>query len=192
MVILKCNCKEIDINVRHSVSLTENDRHKMAVLRHLLRRLNASRAENIANHDLVGAEIVTGYIVVALARYDAVATVDVAHPVQYIGERFHFNHASIQVGMIAATYRFKDMTQLRLLKEGLQIPDYMRIPADRSVYGGEELLLIVLERCALGSRLLDLQNKYHRNHASLGKAIKYFCEWMQAHWGYLLHDHLEF
>ena len=85
--------------------------------------------KNIANHDLVGDEIVTGNIVVALARYDAVATVDVAHPVQHIEERFHFNHASIQVGMIAATYRIKDLTQLRLLKGGLQIPDYMRIPA---------------------------------------------------------------
>ena len=44
----------------------------------------------------------------------------------------------------------------------------------------------------MGSRLLDLQNKYHRNHASIGKAIKCFCKWMQVHWGYLLHDHLEF
>ena len=50
----------------------------------------------------------------------------------------------------------------------------------------------LLEPCALGSRLFDLQNKYHRNHASIGIAIKYFCDWMQVHWGYLLHDHLEF
>lgn len=50
--------------------------------------LNASHAEHIANHDVIGAEIVTGYIVVTLARYDAVATVDVAHPIRYVGDRY--------------------------------------------------------------------------------------------------------
>ena len=52
--------------------------------------------------------------------------------------------------------------------------------------------IIVLERCALGTRLIDLQNKYHRNHASIGKAITLFNEWMIEHWSCLIHDHLEF
>ena len=140
MVIIKRRCKDTDINVCHSTSLTGNDRHKKAVLRNLLRNINASYAEHIANYDVIGAEIVTGYIVVTLARYDVVATVDAAHPIRYFGDRYRFIHACNEVGMIAATYWFKDLRQLRLLKGGLQIPDKMQIPADRSVYGGEELL----------------------------------------------------
>ena len=65
-------------------------------------------------------------------------------------------------------------------------------PADRCSYHREELILTVLERCALGARLLDFQNKYHRNQAAIDKAISFFCTWMQEHWGYLLHDHLNF
>ena len=35
---------------------------------------------------------------------------------------------------------------------------------------------------------IDLQNKCHRNHAVIGKAINFFCLWMQEYWGYLLHS----
>jgi hypothetical protein len=91
-----------------------------------------------------------------------------------------------------STYRFKSRQQLQQLKDGLQIPEWLVNPADRCRYNGEEVLLIVLERCALGTRLFDLQMKYHRNHASIGKAITFFCSWLQQRWGYLIHDHLEF
>jgi hypothetical protein len=41
---------------------------------------------------------------------------------------------------------------------------------------GEEVLLLVLERCALGTRLVDMQMKYRRNHAALGRAIHIFAD----------------
>jgi hypothetical protein len=125
-------------------------------------------------------------------RLDAILFVEVALPIGYGGDRYRFNSPLLQPGMIAATYRFKNLDQLQQLLDGLQIPEYLVNPEDRCRYHREELILIVLERCALGTKLLDLQNKYHRNHGSISKAISFFCSWIQEHWGYLLHDHLAF
>ena len=190
MVILKRNCKDVDINVRHSVSLTGNDRHKMRFLREILTNLLALHQEFVANEDHVSERMVLRYARVIFAGYDSVSTVEIDHPINYLGDRLRFD--ALHIGMIATTYRFKSISQLRELKECLQIPDRIVNPRDRSVYDGEELLLLVLERCALGTRLIDLQNKYHRNHSAIGKAINFFCTWLQEHWGYLIHDHLDF
>ena len=187
MVILKRNCKDVDINVRHSVSLTGNDRQKMRYLKGMLTNLLALHQGFVANNDHESGGMVLRYAQIIFAGYDSVSTVEIDHPINYLGDRLRFD--VLEIGMIAATYRFKSISQLRELKDGLQIPDRMVNPHDRSVYDGEELLLLVLERCALGSRLIDLQNKYHRNHSAIGKGINFFCSWLQQHWGYLIHDH---
>ena len=192
MVIQKRHCKDVDINIRHSISLNGNDRQKMRVLRNLLHQLQILRLECVANNDVMGAGIIQNCLVITLQRYDAVSTVEEVHSLVYRGERYRFCYDDIQPDMIAATYRFKNIIQLQRLKADLQIPDWFVNGADRCRYNGEELLQIVLERSALGKRLVDLQNKYHRHHASIGKAINFFCAWMQQHWGYLLHDNLEF
>ena len=119
-------------------------------------RATILRLEHIENDDQIGAGIVRRYIIAALQRYDAIATVAEAHPIIYHGERYRFDSPDLQQGMIAATYRFKNMIQLQRLKDGLQIPEWLVNPADRC-RNGEEVLLIVLERCALGTRLVDLQ-----------------------------------
>ena len=190
MVILKRNCKDVDINVRHSVSLTGNDRYKMRFLKEILTNLLALHEEFVANNDLMSDRMVLRYAQIIFAGYDSISTVEIDHPINYVGDRLRFD--VLDIGMIATTYRFKNISQLRELKDCLQIPDRMVNPHDRSAYDGEELLLLVLERCALGTRLVDLQNKYHRNHSAIGKAINYFCSWLQQHWGYLIHDHLDF
>lgn len=59
-------------------------------------------------------------------------------------------------------------------------------------FGGEELLLLVLERCALGLRYLDLQQKYHIHHSTICRGVNYFAKWFNENWGYLLRDNLDF
>jgi hypothetical protein len=192
MVIVKRSCKDVDINVRHSISLTGNDRHKMRVIRSVLHQLYILQLEYVDNNDMIGVGIVRNFILAALVRYDAVASIAAAHPITYHGNCYLFNNPNIQTGMLAATYKFKNIDQMEQLRAGLQIPEWLVNGKNCCRYNGQELLLIVLERCALGTRLGDLQIKYDRNHALIGKAITFFCTWMQEHWGYLLHDHLAF
>jgi hypothetical protein len=56
----------------------------------------------------------------------------------------------------------------------------------------EEVLLSALERYELGTRLVDMQMKYRRNQAALGKAIHFFYRWLQERWGNLIYDNLAF
>lgn len=42
----------------------------------------------------------------------------------------------------------------------------------------EELLLMALERCPSGTRLIDLQQKYHIHNSVIGKAIYVLASWM--------------
>ena len=171
IVIPKRNCKDVDINVRHSVSLTGNDRHRMRFLKGILTNLLALHEEFVANDDHMSARTVLRYARIIFAGYNSISTVEIDHPINYEGDGLRFN--VLAIGMIAPTYRFKSVSQLRELKDDLRIPDRMVNPLDRSVYDGEELLLLVLECCALGTRLIDLQNKYHRNHSAIGKAINF-------------------
>ena len=112
--------------------------------------------------------------------------------VRYNGERLRIDSESIQDAMIGVTYRFKNRQQLRELHTCLQIPEWFRLPDGGHKIHGEELLLIALERCANGIRLIDLQQKYHIYHAVIGKALHVFASWMQDNWGYLIHDNTEF
>jgi hypothetical protein len=54
------------------------------------------------------------------------------------------------------------------------------------------LLLIALERCTLGARYLDLQQKYEVHHSNICQGVNHFAGWMQNNWGYLLRDHMKF
>jgi hypothetical protein len=107
MVLEKRNSKELDINVRHSVSLSGNDKHRIRVLRSLILRLNRFRNEFIAENDVISAGFVGQYIAAAMDRLDAILFVEVALPIGYGGDRYRFNSPLLQPGMIAATYRFK-------------------------------------------------------------------------------------
>ena len=139
--------------------MSGNDRHKMRFLKGILTNLLALHEEFVANDDHMSARMVLRYTRIIFAGYDSISTVEIDHPINYVRDRLRFD--VLAIGMIATTYRFMSVSQLRELKDGLQIPDRMVNPLDRSVYDGEELLLLVLECCALGTRLIDLQNKYH-------------------------------
>ena len=112
--------------------------------------------------------------------------------VRYHGERLRIDSESIQEAMIGVTYRFKNREQLHELYTCLEIPEWFRVPDGGHKIHGEELLLIALERCANGTRLIDLQQKYHIHHAVISKALHVFASWMQNNWGYLIHDNTEF
>jgi hypothetical protein len=51
---------------------------------------------------------------------------------------------------------------------------------------------MTLERCALGTRLIDMQQKHHVYHSIIGRATHMFAKWMQDNWGYLIHDNIDF
>ena len=112
--------------------------------------------------------------------------------VRYHGERLRIDSESIQEAMIGVTYRFKNREQLHELYTCLEIPEWFRVPDGGHKIHGEELLLIALERCANGTRLIDLQQKFHIHHAVIGKALHEIASWMQNNWGYLIHDNTEF
>jgi hypothetical protein len=73
-----------------------------------------------------------------------------------------------------------------------QIPEWFRLPDGGHKIHGEEPVLIALEKCANGTCLIDLQQKYHIYQAVIGKALHVFASWMQDNWGYLIHDNTEF
>ena len=53
-------------------------------------------------------------------------------------------------------------------------------------------MLLAIERCALGSRYLDLQTRYHVQHSVIRRGINFFAHWLKENWGYLLRDYMLF
>ena len=189
MVVYKTSSKNLDINCRHSAALTGIDRHRKRVLMALFLRM----------HDVLNGEIDENRAAIAIrfmrrisGEFMAVATIPRRIYIGYVGERLSIDSNLIEEGKIAADYRFKSRNQLHRLLTGFRIPAYFVIPDFDYRFAGEELLLIALERCALGSRYLDLQEKYKIHHSTICRGVIYFARWMNENWGYLLRDHFEF
>jgi hypothetical protein len=153
-VKVKRDTKSLDINIHHTLALNGRDRHKILVIREVLHQLYVQYTTHIGNNNLVAAAVTRIFIAAAMTRYRNVSTVEITHPICYGGDRYRFNSPLLQPGMIAATYRFKNVAQLRQLRECLQLPEWFINPHDRCRFNCEELLLIVLEPCALGTRLI--------------------------------------
>ena len=186
MVALKRAAKELDINRRHSGALTGIDRH---VRKLLMAVLNGLR---IQYEELQGNPMMASHIwrmaKIFIRQLLSVISIPNYVVITYAGERLRIDSESIQDAMIPVTYRFKNRQQLRDLFTHLQIPQWFRLPFGGHKLHGEEILLMTLERCALGTQLIDMQQKYHVYHAVIGKATHYFALWMQDNWGYLIHD----
>jgi hypothetical protein len=88
--------------------------------------------------------------------------------------------------LIGANYSFKTREQISRLCVCYRIPAFFVIPEAGYRFNGQELLLISLERCALGSRYLDLQQKYHVQHSVICRGIIFFAKWMNENSDYLL------
>lgn len=146
----------------------------------------------LADDDQENALAIREYIGRIITYYLDVSTVANRTYVRYAGERLRIDSVSIDDALIGATYRFKSREQLRRLYVGFQIPAVFTIPGAGYRFNGEELLLISTERCALGCRLLDLQNRYHVQHSVISRGINFFSLWMNQNWGYLLRDNLQF
>jgi hypothetical protein len=125
-------------------------------------------------------------------QFMSVATIPRKIYIGYAGERLSIDSPDIEEGKIAADYRFKSRNQLHRLMAGFQIPAFFIIPDVGYRFSGEELFLIALERCALGSRYLDLQEKYKIHHSAICRGVIHFARWMNENWGYLLRDNFEF
>ena len=192
MVVAKKDSKSLDVNCRHSLVLTGMDRHKMSTSKKLYLRLVRVHNLFLANNDEESALAIRGYIEQAIGCYKEASTVPQRTYVRYAGERLRLNSELIDDALIGANYRFKSRDQLRRLYVGFQIPDFFTIPDTGYRFNGEELLLISIERCALGSRLFDLQMKYHVQHTIISRGINFFTNWMNDNWGYLLRDNLKF
>ena len=192
MVIMKRASKEIDINRRHSSALTGNERHMKKLLMEILERLQRQREEQIQVGNPAGLRRIWRMTRICMRKLIACVTIPHYVIIEYGGERLRINSESISDAMIAVTYRFKTRQQLRDIFTHFQIPQWFRFPSGGHKLHGEEVLLMALERCALGTRLIDMQQKYHVYHSTIGRAIHMFAGWMQNNWGYLLHDNIDF
>ena len=94
--------------------------------------------------------------------------------VAYNGGGLRIDSELIQNAMIPITYRFKNRSQLWELYNNLQIPQWFILPQGGHRINGEEKLLMALERCAPGTRLIDMQQKYHIFHSTIGKTTHHF------------------
>jgi DDE superfamily endonuclease len=132
------------------------------------------------------------YIARVIEHYKNISTVPRRNYVRYQGERLRIDSLLLDDSLIGANYRFKTREQLSRLYVCYRIPAFFVIPEAGYRFNGQELLLISLERCALGSRYLDLQQKYHVQHSVICRGINFFAKWMNENWGYLLRDNLDF
>ena len=112
MVIVKRDTKSLDINVRHSLSLTGRDRHKILVIREILHQLFVQYTTHVENNDLIAAAVTRRFIAAAMTRYRSVSTVEISYPICYNGVRYRFDSPLLQPGMIATTYSFKIIAQI--------------------------------------------------------------------------------
>lgn len=192
MVIMKRAAKELDINRRHSGALSGNDRSRKKLLMRIFNLLMIQHGELVQIGNLATARRIWRMIRICLRNLLHCVSIPMYDVIAYNGERVRIDSESIQDAMIAVTYRFKSRQQLRELYIHLQIPEWIILPAGGHRIHGEEVLLMSLERCALGTRLVDMQLKYHIYHSVIGKALHFFAEWMQNNWGYLIHDNNEF
>jgi hypothetical protein len=192
MVIMKRASKELDINRRHSSALTGNERVMNKLLMEILERLQLQRDDQILLGNPAGVRRI--WRMTRIRIHNLIACVTIPHYViiEYNGERLRINSRSISDAMIAVTYRFKTRQQLRDIFTHFQIPLWFRLPSGGHKLHGEEVLLMTLERCALGTRLIDMQQKYHVYHSIIGRATHMFAKWMQDNWGYLIHDNIDF
>ena len=190
MVHLKRASKEIDINRRHSGAFTGNDRHTRRILWLVLERLRDEHEAALGNPG--AARRIWRMVKSCVRKLVSIMTIPEYIKVRYHGERLRIDSESIQEAMIGVTYRFKSRQQLRELYTCLEIPEWFRLPDGGHKIHGEELLLMALERCVHGTRLIDLQQKYHIFHSVIGKSLNVFARWMQDNWGYLIHDNTEF
>ncbi len=141
MLTMRREGKSLDINRRHGLALTGEIRHSKDTYYRLASRIFNHRAT-------LAARRAKRFLRIVLRQFFVVASVPVIVRITFSGIRLRFN--TIDPSRIADTYRFKTVEQLQQLKDLLQLPDDNLI-GDSRVHG-EEILLIVLERCALGSR----------------------------------------
>ena len=190
MVVFKRAAEELDINCRHSGALTGHDRYARRILFRILEYLRDQLV--LQNGNPAGRKRIWRMTKSCVRKLLSIISIPQLVVVNYNGDRLRINSEVTQDAMIPIKYRFKNRSQLWELHDNLHIPQWFIIPLGGHRIHGQEMLLMALERCALGSRLIDMQQKYHIYHSVIGKALHNFALWMQDNWGYLIHDNNEF
>jgi hypothetical protein len=180
--------KSLDIKRRQGLALTGEIKHLKNTYYRLSIRIFNHKATLIAANQHTAARRVKRFLRLILRQFFVVAALPVIPRINFAGIRLRFN--TIDPLRIVDTYRFKIVAQLQQLEDLLQLPDDNIIEGSR--VHGEEILLIALERCALGTRLIDLQAKYHIVHYLCGQIVTWFAQWIQDHWIWLIHDNLAY
>jgi hypothetical protein len=153
MLITRRPGKSLDINRCQGLAFTDEIKHSKNTYYRLAIRIFNHRATLIAANQHTAARRAKHFLLLILRQFFVVAAVPVIPRINFAGIRLKFN--TIDPLRIVDTYRFKTVPQLQQLKDLLQLLDD-NIIEDSRVHG-EEILLIALERCALGTRLIDLQ-----------------------------------
>lgn len=187
MVFVRGPRRNFDINIRHSVALTGSMKQEKKKLFQLVMTTMLLRTQQIVAGNLAAARTSNRFIQFLMNSYLAVSIVPVALPVNFAGPRFRLDN--IDPSTIGACYRFNNLDQLRevYLRLGLYAGSrngYYIIKANK--IHAEEAMLIVFEKCALGLRHFELQNKYHIAHNVISQIIEWFCDWIQQNWIYLI------
>ena len=131
----------------------------MSTARKLFERLLRVHNLFLAYTDEDSALTIREYIERVIIYYHDVSTVPQRIYVRYGGDRIRINSVLLYDALIGAHYRFKSREQLRRLFVGFEILAYFTIPGAGYRFNGKELLLISMELCALGFRLLDLKSR---------------------------------
>jgi len=88
-------------------------------------------------------------------------------------------------------FRFRTKAQLQRLFVGLQFP--INIVLDNGhKFHGEEVMLLSLFRFHRPTTFYDLQCRFGIDASNCGRAFKWFCNYINENWGYLLSDHMNY
>lgn len=198
MVSQKRDSKRLDVTVRHTLALTGTDKHSIRIIFKAFHIINRVYNALINLGNLHAAQIARVYLVRLYARYDQIIMVRITNKVRPGRIRLTIDSVQIVDGMIQTCYRFKSRAQLHALYDGFQIETllavdgWVTIPGIGNRFRGQELLLLSLERCAKGTTLIELSQKYGHDHSIIGRGINFFANWMQLNWVYLIRDNLVF
>ena len=135
-------------------------------------------------------------LLVALLRVVLVDHTELENPERREGHVSFDDYAGYLVGdsTFSEYFRFQSLEQLRMLCEGFMLPD--RVLVKRSLFTGEEVLIISLLRLTYPSRWTDVINKLPRHKArsrcECGRAFYYFLDFIVSNWAYLVLNNMDY
>jgi nuclease HARBI1 len=130
-----------------------------------------------------------------LANYDIIRTIESAKLWQKLPKikRTNIKISELSPNFVYTHFRFVNIAQLELLKEGFRIPNEMKA-SNGSKFTADELLLCGLYRLHYPNRFYDIGwvEIFGFDDATASKCFSLFLKFMIDNWSYLLLDNLTF